>query len=195
MKVDAATLAELKKLMGKMPLPQSGLTDKNKRFLRQFDDPAVLHRLHDLPGQLWAEVRRETRPSFRTLAKAQAALALSIVSYMPLRLQNLAALAFDVHLFVQADAHAISSLEIPAAEVKNSTDLAFDIPRHIAKMLMEYRDRIAEIILVMPTGRYAHGSPRAGYGRWRCGYGIPAEPGTAACAVIEFLDIPMPKAC
>jgi integrase len=146
-KVDAATLAELKKLMGKMPLPQSGLTDKNKRFLRQFDDPAVLHRLHDLPGQLWAEVRRETRASFRTLAKAQAALALSIVSYMPLRLQNLAALAFDIHLFVQADAHAISSLEIPAAEVKNSTELAFDIPRHIAKMLMEYRDRIAPKII------------------------------------------------
>jgi integrase len=50
-------------------------------------------------------------------------------------------------LFVQADANAISSLEIPAAEVKNSTELAFDIPRHIAKMLMEYRDRIAPKII------------------------------------------------
>jgi integrase len=146
-KVDVATLAELKKLMGRMPMPASGLTDKNKRFLRQFDDPAVLQRLHQLPGLLWAEVRRQERPNFRTLAKAQVALALSILSYMPLRLQNLAALTFDVHLFVQAGPHAISSLEIPASEVKNKSELAFDIPRHIVKMLIEYRDRIAPKII------------------------------------------------
>jgi integrase len=146
-KVDAATLAELKKLMGRMPMPQSGLTDKNKRFLRQFDDPALLQRLHDLPSRLWTEVRQQARPNFRTLAKAQAGLALSILSYVPLRLQNLTSLQFDVHIFVQPGAHAISSLEIPAAEVKNRTDLAFDIPRHIAKMLIEYRDRIAPRII------------------------------------------------
>ena len=43
-KVDAGVFAELKKLVGKMPMPQPGLTDKNKGFLRQFDDPAVLQR-------------------------------------------------------------------------------------------------------------------------------------------------------
>jgi integrase len=163
-KVDPGALAELKKLAGKMPMPPTGLTDKNKRFLRQFDDPAVLQRLHQLPGLLWAEVRREAHPNFRTLAKAQAALALSILSYMPLRLQNLAALTFDVHLFVQAGAHAISSLEIPAAEVKNKTDLAFDIPRHIAKMLIEYRDRIAPKIIGQRPDRLfvnADGSPKS----------------------------------
>jgi len=40
----AIVFAELKRLAGKMPMPQSGLTDKNKGFLRQFDDPAVLQR-------------------------------------------------------------------------------------------------------------------------------------------------------
>jgi hypothetical protein len=44
-KVDAQGFAELKRLLGKMPVPLMGLTDKNKRFLRQFDDPAVLRRL------------------------------------------------------------------------------------------------------------------------------------------------------
>jgi integrase len=146
-KVSPDVLTQLKKLAAKMPMPATGLTDKNKRFLRQFDDPAALQRLHQLPQVLWAEVRKVVRPNFRTLAKAQAALALSILSYMPLRLQNLAALRFDVHLFVQAGAHAISSLEIPAAEVKNKSELAFDIPRHIVKMLIEYRDRIAPNII------------------------------------------------
>ena len=34
-----------------------------------------------------------------------------------------------------------------AGEVKNGTELAFDIPRHVAKMLIEYRDRIAPKII------------------------------------------------
>jgi integrase len=162
-KVDASAFAELKKLAGKMPMPQSGLTDKNKGFLRQFDDPAVLQRLHDLPDRLWADVRRQARPNFRTLAKAQAALALSILCYMPLRLQNLASLTFDVHLFLRAEANATSSLEIPGSEVKNKTDVAFDIPHRIAKMLIEYRDRIAPKIIGHRPDRLfvnADGSPK-----------------------------------
>jgi integrase len=163
-KVDAGVLAELKKLVGKMPMPQPGLTDKNKGFLRQFDDPAVLQRLHDLPDRLWAEVRRQARPNFRTLAKAQAALALRILCYIPLRLQNLVPLTFDVHLFVRAEANATSSLEIVASEVKNKTDMAFDIPRRTAKMLIEYRDRIAPKIIGRRPDRLfvnADGSPKS----------------------------------
>jgi hypothetical protein len=41
-KVDAEALAELTRLAGKVPMPLSGLTEKNKRALGQFDDPAVL---------------------------------------------------------------------------------------------------------------------------------------------------------
>jgi integrase len=174
-KVDAATLAELKKLMGRMPMPASGLTDKNKRFLRQFDDPAVLQRLHGLPARLWAEVRQQAGPNFRTLAKAQAALALSILSYMPLRLQNLISLQFGVHIFLQAGPHAISSLEISAAEVKNSTELAFDIPRHIANMLIEYRDRIApKIIGHRPDRLFVNVD------------GSPKSPSTVACLIVQY---------
>ena len=100
-KVDAQVFAELKRLIGKMPAPVMGLTDKNKRALRQFDDPAVLRRLYALPERLWIEARRDKKPNFRTLAKAQAALAIAILCYMPLRLQNLAALEFDTHLFMR----------------------------------------------------------------------------------------------
>ena len=102
-----------------MPVPLMGLTDKNKRSLRQFDDPAVLRRLYPLPDRLWAEAKRESKPNFRTLAKAQAALAIAILCYMPLRPQNLAALAFDTHLFMREGARAISTLELSAHEVKN----------------------------------------------------------------------------
>jgi integrase len=146
-KVDVGALAELTRLTGKVPMRAAGLTDKNKRFLRQFDDPAVLHRLYELPSRLWAEVKRDGTPNFRTLAKAQAALAVAILSHMPLRLQNLTALAFGIHLFMREEVRAISSLELSAAEVKNGTVLAFDIPPKVAKMLTEYRDRIAPKVI------------------------------------------------
>jgi integrase len=64
-----------------------------------------------------------------------------------LRLQNLAALEFDTHLFVREGAHATSTLEIPAHEVKNRKELAYDIPPWVAKMLFEYRDRFAPKII------------------------------------------------
>lgn len=146
-KVDVAVQTELKRLVGKMPMPASGLTDKNKRFLRQFDDPVALQRLFYLPERLWAEVKREGNPNFRTLAKAQTALAVALLSYMPLRAQNLAALTFDTHLFLRDGARATSTLELGADEVKNRRELAFDIPLPIAKMLIEYRDRIAPKII------------------------------------------------
>ena len=82
-KVDAATLAELTRLAGKVPVPLPGLTARNKRALRQFDDPAILRRLFDFPSRLWAEVKRDAKPNFRTLVKAQAALAVGILCYMP----------------------------------------------------------------------------------------------------------------
>ena len=146
-KVDVVAQAELKRLVGKMPMPVSGLTDKNKRFLRQFDDPAALQRLYNLPGRLWAEVKREGNPNSRTLAKAQVALAVSILCYMPLRLQNLSSLTFGTHLFLREEPRAISTLELSASEVKNRVELAYDIPLHLAKMLLEYRDLIAPNVI------------------------------------------------
>ena len=97
-KVEPAVLGELKRLVAKVPVPASGLTTKNKRFLRQFDDANALRRLVQLPDKLWTEVKRDNQPNFRTLAKAQVAIAIAILPYMPLRLQNLADLAFDKHL-------------------------------------------------------------------------------------------------
>jgi integrase len=144
---DAQTLVELKRLLAKMPLPVMGLTDKNKQFLRQFEDPAVLLRLYELPGKLWAEVKRETRPTYYTLAKAQTALAIAILCYIPLRLQNLVSLAFDTHVFLREGRGAISTVEIPAAEVKNGRELSFDIPPKVARMLIDYRDKVAPKII------------------------------------------------
>lgn len=147
LKVPANELAELKRMVGKMPVAPIGLTDKNKRFLRQFDDPKTLRRLFRLPDQLWAEVKRDSHPNFRTLARAQAAIAIAILCYIPLRLQNLANLSFETNLFLNPGVDAVSSLELSAAEMKNKTAAAYDIPLHVTSMLLEYRERIAPKII------------------------------------------------
>jgi integrase len=160
---DGATLAELRRLMAKIPVPLPGLTEKNKQALRQFEDPAVLRRLYEFPWRLWGEVKRDAKPDFRTLVKAQAALAVAILCYLPIRLQNLASLSFDVHLFLRESRGAISSLELCADEVKNRREAAFDIPPHVAQMLIEYRNRIApKIIGHRPTRLFVNtdGSPK-----------------------------------
>lgn len=146
-KVDASVLVELKRLASKLPVPKRQLTPKNMRFLRQFDDPQSLKRLRMLPEQLWKEVKQDANPSFRTLAKAQAALAIAVPTFMPVRLENLNQLEFDVHLFVREGRGATSTLELDAEDVKNDQELAFDIPPHIVKMLVEYRDRVAPSVI------------------------------------------------
>ena len=146
-KVDEATGAELRRLVNKLPTPAPGLTRKNTDALRQFDDPQALHRLVRFPHRVWAEVKKSPRHDRYTLAKAQVALAVGILCYMPIRSQNLAALAFDAHLFLKDAPGAVSSLELPASEVKNKIPMAFDIPPRLAKMLIEYRNDIAPKII------------------------------------------------
>jgi integrase len=163
LKIDDQHFGKLKRLIRKMPAPALTLSRKNRTALRQFDDGAVLRRLYSLPERLLGEAKRESKPNFRTLAKAQAALAIALLSYAPLRPQNLTALGFDLHLFLREQARATSTLEVPAHEVKNGIDLAFDIPPHVAKMLIEYRDRFApKIIGHRPTRLFvnADGTPK-----------------------------------
>ena len=116
---DNATLSELKRLASKLPVPRADLTAKNKRFLRQFDNPEVLQRLRAVPLKLWTQMRRDVSPNFRTLAMAQAAIAVEILIYLPIRMQNLISLTFDVHLFLHEGPSAVSTLDISAGEVKN----------------------------------------------------------------------------
>ena len=145
-KVDAGVLAELKKAAGKLPGPDRlDLTPKNKRFLRQFEDPDALRRLQALPARLWKEVKSKSsaKRNFRVLAKAQAALGIGLLTYMPVRSENLWELEFDTHIFLRSGPGATSTLELNAEEVKNDSATGFDIPPHLAKMLFEYRDHIA----------------------------------------------------
>ena len=80
------------------------------------------------------------------------------------RTTSLATLTFDVDLFLRDGPRATSSLELSASKVKNRTELAFDIPPEVAKMLIEYRDRIAPKVIGHRPDRLfvrADGAPKS----------------------------------
>ena len=145
-KTDAATLTELKRLAGKIPAPRGDLTQKNKRFLRQFDDPVVLQRLKACPPSCGRRCAA-TKSPISAPCLGPSGVGLEILIHMPIRMQNLARLEFDVHLFLRDGPGAVSTLDIPADEVKNKRPIEFDIPPHIARMLIEYRDHIVPKII------------------------------------------------
>src|SRR6476646_9338538 len=67
--------------------------------------------------------------------------------YLPIRLQNLVSLTFEKHLFLNEGPGAVSTLDISAGEVKNKRPIEFDIPPHIVRMLIEYRDHVVPKIV------------------------------------------------
>ena len=121
-KVDAGTLAELTQLAGKVPMPVSGLTDKNKRGLRQFDDPAVLRRLYEFSESSLGRSETGRQAERPDPGQGAGCARNGILCYMPIRRKILRRSPSTSHLFLQEAPGAISSLELSAGEVKNRRD-------------------------------------------------------------------------
>ncbi len=145
-KVGEGDLKGLKALARKVPRQAGEMTKRNRQKLRAFDDPRVLRRLIDLPNELWTDVKAEPNPGRWTLARAQAAIGIKLLTFIPLRLKNLSALSFETHIHLRAERGAISTLELAADDVKGHRDLAFDVQPDLVAMLLFYRDRLVPAI-------------------------------------------------
>jgi integrase len=80
---------------------------------------------------------------WQDLAKAEAALAIGILTFMPIRLENLTGLTIGKHLYLRSEPHSPSALEIPGSETKNGMPREFDVPPHLEQMLLEFRAAFA----------------------------------------------------
>jgi hypothetical protein len=97
-KVPAEAVAALKALRRKLGTLPSGLTDKNKKLLRRFEDPRLVEKLINLPDRLWRQARHGLARSRRPFIDLQSALAIDLLLHVPMRMENLAALSFEKHL-------------------------------------------------------------------------------------------------
>ncbi|MBB4146000.1 tyrosine-type recombinase/integrase [Rhizobium rhizoryzae] len=139
---DADHLAALEAFRKRLRQPKMAMTEKNKKLVSQFDDPAVLKRLLNAPKAIWSDMKLKVHFSNRfKLAQAQAAIGLGILTYMPIRLKNLSTLKFGENIILRAGGR--SSLIIPADATKAGRSIEFDIPSDLAEMIIEFHDHIA----------------------------------------------------
>jgi integrase len=138
-----ASLKELRRRLKKLP---TGLTDKNKATMRNFDDPRLTEALIQLPDKLWHAARRTMTTSRYSFTLLQSALAIDILNHVPFRMENLSALKFDTHLHWPQGRHKPAIVSLRRDEVKNAVDLKFELPTTLAERLQVYRNEIAPAV-------------------------------------------------
>jgi integrase len=156
--VEVTALKKLRRKLGTLP---SGLTDKNKSFLRRFDDIQLMNSLINLPDRLWRNARRGLSKSKRPFIDIQTSLAIDILLVVPLRMKNLASLSFSDHLHWPNGRVQPAMLMIEGSETKNGIAIEVEIPTELADRLWTYRREIAptvsgkhpDALFVTTTGR------------------------------------------
>ncbi len=123
-------------------LHYKGMTEKNERTVREILMPAREVKLLQLPDALMKAARKLQEKSPVAAARlAWRAVAIEILTRLPLRLQNLIDLRLDQHLH-RADLRdgTIAYIDIPAAEVKNNRSLSMPVPAVMAALMTEWID-------------------------------------------------------
>src|SRR3974390_589983 len=127
------------------------MTDKNQALLRQFDQEKNVAALLMLPQRILAEARRKTStPPMAVMV--QIALAIELLIMVPVRIGNLVALNLDKHL-IRTSSRGRSKvyLVIPAAEVKNATNIEAELPQSTVALLDAYLKTYRPLLLSSPS--------------------------------------------
>ena len=124
----------------------SGMTDKNRARLRQFDSDDAVQRLIGLPARVFDNLPTAGRLSPAQALRTQSALAIAILMLgAPVRIKNLASLQIGVHIMsIRAE---LRHLLLPAAEVKNTKDLEFVLSAMICKYIDTYNARCLPVLV------------------------------------------------
>ena len=131
-----------------------GMTQTNRQLLRQFEDAGRVDALLDLPGRVFAQLGRKRELKISDCIRAQAALAVRLLSRAPVRIGNLASIDLDrniVHL--RSGRHERLHLHFAAAEVKNEVELEFPLDADTQALLQLYLERYRPRLLRQP-GRW-----------------------------------------
>ena len=138
-KVTPAHLEELQRICSRIKVKIHGLRDKNRRRLRQFDDPVNISKLLLLPSHLAALAKRTRGRKAAVLM--QMAVAIEILTMCPLRIGNLANLKLGETLFwTRPGRKGRLLMSIPSDEVKNREPIEFELPKESAQLIERYID-------------------------------------------------------
>ena len=155
-----ANVTQLKKWRRKMTPSTTGLSDKNRACLRQFDDQAKLAAILLLPQRLIAEAKRSKTITPGTALLVQTAVMVEILTRVPIRLQNLGSLTIGKHLIQSLTRKGVMHLTIPAHEVKNRTPIEAMLPEEACRLITLYIEKYRPLLCkdgssALFPGRYA----------------------------------------
>ena len=120
-------------------LGRRGLTEKSQEVLRRLDNRSLRYDLLTFPRRVLADVRRDDRVTREGALRVQTALAVELLTMTAIRRTNLASLHLDRHLrWTRSPLATTVHLLLPAHEVKNEIDLAFELPAETVKLLEVY---------------------------------------------------------
>lgn len=148
-RVDEEHLDAIKDLCSRVKPSGEGLTDKNRRRLRQFDDQKNVRLLLDFPYQETERALKADQGRRLDAVRVQIALAVGILTMMPVRAANLVGLHLDRHIQrTREGKNGVVHIVIPGHEVKNGEDLEFELPGEVVELLdlylRDFRPRLAD---------------------------------------------------
>ena len=117
----------------------TGLTEKNRKLIRQIAQSDVWREVVRLPQRLMAEARvnAKTKP-YRAAVTAQLAIAILILIRAPVRMQNLASIRIGINLVRPGGPGAPYMLVFPDYDVKNGVPLEFAFDETTTLLIDEY---------------------------------------------------------
>ena len=130
-------LAELKTIKRQLGNQPSGLTDKNRHTLRQFEDDHNRRLLLCLPRQL--EKKAKTQSRAKAAISVQLAVAIEILLMAPIRMVNLISLQFEQNLVRPGGQKSDYHLVLPGRDTKNAEPIEFQLPEHLTQLIDRYR--------------------------------------------------------
>jgi integrase len=133
--VDEDHLRRLKQLVRRLDPGRSGMTEKNRATLRQFNELGRIKALLDLPDACYAHLARGQCPGVAQAVELQVSFAVALLLAAPVRVRNLASIHLQRNI---VKAGKVTHLYFAGDEVKNGVELEFPLPNHVSVLLERY---------------------------------------------------------
>ncbi len=157
-KVPAEELDRIKRFNTRVR-PSPGLSRKNRDRITPLRDPVNLAKLFMLPNKIHKTVESKLKSSRSDALLMQHAVGLSVLTYAPIRISNLASLNCDHHLqWTQQGQSGELVIDFDGDEVKNNQSLSFPLPRDCANLIRLYLRKYRPL-LAAESSRYLFPGP------------------------------------
>ncbi|MCS6625398.1 site-specific integrase [Roseibacterium beibuensis] len=118
------------------------MTERNTTRMRQFKVQANVDALLTLPARVFAEADGAPTVTPKIAQRVACALAVDLLTVMPLRINNLTGLEFDRHIIVLGRGKRQEMLVvIPAAEFKTGKTFEMRVPHGVAERVNRFMER------------------------------------------------------